>query len=190
MSRLFHSKVKKNLLAITTNTKPPLAFDDIICKTTKKKEQLKLLKNTSLSPEQIISIILYSGSKGYTLSHYYYVGNIETKSKKKNVYTYIYKRKDGTIVSNLTDLSEKELNYLLEKQEITNAIIMDKGDRWFCLFQRKRGIMGKEPGEHGSTPHIHFVSNAYNYRREYIVNQIKNGEYPSGTLHIKLTNYL
>ena len=74
--------------------------------------------------------------------------------------------------------------------KLINAFILDKGCNWFCLCQRKKGILGKESGQRGSVPHMHFISNSFGRERADLVDEIRNGHCPDSSIHIEITDYI
>ena len=188
LKRVLRNKAIAHLLRQLEMTKPPLPFYDIIQQPMKKHEQEKRLGDMSISPKQLMSILIYAGSQGYTLSHYSYV--MKMKTQNYAYFNYAFKQQDGEICTNMHDLlSEGEINYHLNNDELINAFILDREDKWFCLCQRKKGILGKEHGKRGSVPHLHFISNVFNRKREDLVDNIKNGICPDSLVHIKITDY-
>ena len=151
-------------------------------------QQKKCLRDVTISPKQLMSLLVYAGSQGYTLSHYSYFEKI--KSQNKDDLTYAFKLQNGEIIANATNMTDKEIKYHLENDELINAFILDKGDKWLCLCQRKRGILGKEPNKRGSVPHMHFISNAFGRKREDLVNEIRKGKCPDSSIHITITDYI
>ena len=187
ISNLCYNKTLSHLIWILNTTKVPTQFYDIINHPMRKKQQEQCLKNASLSPEQLMSILVYAGSQGYSLSHYSFSENL-CSDNELNRYAFI--RKDGTLNTNIIGKSDKEIKYNLEHKELINAFILDKGDLWLGFFQRKRSILGKETGRRGSVPHLHFISNAFGRKRIEFVTAIKNGNCPDSSVHINLKEYI
>lgn len=185
LKRSFCNKAIGLLLYSVANTNSIKPFDTIINDNLKKHQQETLLKGICLSPFAIMSIFAYAGSKGYTLSHYSFNEKIG-----KDEPIIAFKRSNGEIISNCTSISEEELKWHIENDELINAFILCKGSKWFCLCQRKKGILGKEPGRFGKEPHFHFISDAYNKTIQDVIRTLKGGELPHPAYHIKLTDYL
>ena len=188
LKRVLRNSAVANLLWQLKTTDPPLAFYDIISWQLRKKEQEKRLRNLTITPEQLMSLLIYAGSQGYTLSHYSYRESIN--SSRGEDFQYAFMREKGDIVTNITNKTDKEIRFFLENSELINAFILDKGCNWFCLCQRKKGILGKESGKRGSIPHMHFISNSFSRKRSELVDKIRNGQCPDSSIHIEITDYI
>lgn len=188
LERLLYTRSMLLMATKMYSTKPPMDFYRIINDDLRKNEQCKLLRDCKLYPDQLMSLFVYAGHNGYTISHYSF---FEKKcTQDKTLTSYAFKRQSGDIITNMTDLSNEEIEYNLEHKELINAFILDKEDKWFCLCLRKRGLLGKENGERGSKPHMHFISNKFGKKREGLVKDIKNGKCPDSKIHILITDYI
>lgn len=153
-----------------------------------KKEQIKLLKGISLSIDQLGGLFVQAGSHGYKFCNYHYKG-IPKEYREKDLPTYIYLKDDGNLDTyGVTTLSEGQLKDLVIRSKSIVARILDDGKNWHCFYQTKSGVLGKENGDWGSRPHIHYISDSFGVSREDFVKALKGGHAPSSEVHILLTD--
>lgn len=154
---------------------------------TRKKDQEKLLRDKTVTSENMICWILYSRRIGGTFSQYsYHKGSGSLKGRAPLM---IDASDENNIVTvGNTDLSQAALKHLVENQRVVMAQFVDLPDsRWYCFYRTHRGLAGRESGEHGS--HLHFISSAYGIDREELVKNFKNGECPTNGFHVCLEGY-
>ena len=153
-----------------------------------KKEQERLLKNQTVTPENLICWFLQGGRVKGLFSQYAYDAGIP-KDLKGRAPIMI----DATDVDNIntigkTDLSDAALIQIVENQKKVIAQIMDFPDgRWYCFYRTHRGLAGRESGNHGQ--HLHFISSAYGVARESLIEGFKKGECPGNGYHVHLSGY-
>ncbi len=154
---------------------------------TKKKEQEKLLRDKTVTFENMICWILHSGRIGGTFSQYSYHGG--SGSVKGRAPLMIDASDENNIVAvGNTDLSQEALKHLVENQRVVMAQFVDLPDgRWYCFYRTHRGLAGRESGEQGS--HLHFISSAYGVDRGELVKNFKSGECPTNGFHVRLEGY-
>lgn len=154
---------------------------------TKKKEQKKLLRDKTVTFENMICWILHSGRIGGTFSQYSYHGG--SGSLKGRAPLMIDASDENNIVAvGNTDLSQEALKHLVENQRVVMAQFVDLPDgRWYCFYRTHRGLAGRESGEQGS--HLHFISSAYGVDRGELVKNFKSGECPTNGFHVRLEGY-
>lgn len=154
---------------------------------TKKKEQEKLLRDKTVTFENMICWILHSGRIGGTFSQYSYHGG--SGSLKGRAPLMIDASDENNIVAvGNTDLSQEALKHLVENQRVVMAQFVDLPDgRWYCFYRTHRGLAGRESGDQGS--HLHFISSAYGINREELVKNFKNGECPTNGFHVRMVGY-
>ncbi len=167
----------------------PIQFLKLLDSNLKKKEQIKLLKGVSITPNQLGSLFLEAGKHEYGFSHYM----IDIPQKK---YSESKLPKLVHIVSNNeikhigeTQLTDGQLKEFVESSNFVVARFLDNGKHWHCFLQTRKSIMGKESGFHGSQCHLHYISDRFGRYREEIVNDIKNGSYMTTPVHILLKDY-
>ena len=138
---------------------------------TKKKEQEKLLRDKTVTSENMICWILYSGRIGGTFSQYSYHGGSGNLKGKAPLMIDASDENNIVTVGN-TDLSQAALKHLVENQKVVMSQFVDLPDgRWYCFYRTHRGLAGRESGEQGS--HLHFISSVYGIDRETLVKNFK-----------------
>lgn len=153
----------------------------------KKKEQESLLKDKSITAENLITWFLYAGSKKGLFSMYSYEG-IEDEFVDRTPILIDARDSEHIIAVGKTDLSEAALKHLVYNQNKSIAQFIDFDDgRWFCFYRTFMGLAGREKGNQGS--HMHFISSAYGLDREEIVEDFKKGICPKNGYHIKYDNH-
>lgn len=112
---------------------------------TKKKEQEKLLRDKTVTFENMICWILHSGRIGGTFSQYSYHGG--SGSLKGRAPLMIDASDENNIVAvGNTDLSQEALKHLVENQRVVMAQFVDLPDgRWYCFYRTHRGLAGESP---------------------------------------------
>lgn len=154
---------------------------------TRKKEQEKLLRDKTVTSENMICWILYSGHIGGTFSQYSYHKGCGSLKGRAPLMIDVSDENNIVTVGN-TDLSQAALKHLVENQRVVMAQFVDLPDgRWYCFYRTHRGLAGMESGAHGS--HLHFISSAYGIDREELVKSFKNGECPTNGFHVRLEEY-
>jgi len=149
-----------------------------------------LLKEAILTPKILMGLIITAEKTGYTLSEYtgeHFPKNVDL-SKMPQAYRV---KKNGEVeIFGKTELTNGQLRQALEQRKVTIAKFLDKGEEWHCFFLTFNSLKGKETWLGEKQPHYHYISNAFELSREYVVKQIKSKKYNLGSLpHIKLENY-
>ena len=165
---------------------PPQLYD-ILEKNLYKRDQVRCLKGIELSPLQLGALFIQAGVRGYKFSNYCY------KGKPKNFLenelpSFIFIRDDGNLDKyGSTSLMDGQLKNYVTSSKFILARILDNGEQWHCFYQTKTGLQGKENGDLGSRPHIHYISDSFGISREDFVKALKGGKVPSSKVHILLT---
>ena len=155
--------------------------------TNKKKEQEQLLRDKSITIEDLVSWFLYAESLNGLLSQYSYEDG-ENELNERAPLIIDASNPDDIKTVGKTDLSDAALLHLVETQKKTMAQFIDFEDgRWFCFYRKNKGLAGKERGEHGQ--HLHFISNAYGITREILVADFKRCKCPTNGFHVDLKDY-
>lgn len=157
--------------------------------TDKKKDQIKLLKEASLDPEQLISLIFKSYSDyGYLYSRYLFETIPSGFEKKKFPELYELKE-DGKIWKvGETNLTDGELKHIVENRKVIVSHFFDREDVWHCLFLTYKSVGGLENWKNGQ-PHFHYISSSFGIGRQEFIDSMKNGKYKSTSIHIDLLGY-
>jgi hypothetical protein len=160
-----------------------------LLKADSKKEQLKLLKNLSITPDQLISFIFKAWTDhGFSFSQYkserQHTGLDKTKMPK------LVEIKDGKVNKvGKTSLTDGQLKQAVDHRKVIVAKFFDKRTSWHCLFLTFDSLRGKETWKDGQA-HYHYISDKFGIPRQKVVEQLKSGKYSLGTLpHIDLTDY-
>lgn len=153
-----------------------------------KKQQESLLRNQSMTPEDLMCWILQSGRKGGLFSQYSYDGGVPEELKGRTPIMIDASNPEQIKAIGATDLSDAALMHLMENQSIVIAQIVDlPDDRWYCFYRTHRGLAGRESGKQGQ--HIHFISSSYGIDRDKLVEGFKKGDCPKNGFHVHLSGY-
>lgn len=160
-----------------------------VFKTERKKDQVKLLKATSLTPSELASLIFKAyNDYGFTYSKYLFE-NLPQGFEKRKLPKLFQLKEDGTIEkSGETDLTDGELKQVIEQRKVIVSNFFDKDDIWHCFFATYNGLSGKENWKDGQ-PHFHYISSAFGISREDFLESMKTGDYRSTPIHIDLLEY-
>ena len=149
------------MLTETENAPLPTQVIDLLDKDLKKKDQIALLKEVSISRKQLGTIFLQAGKRGYKFSCYRFKGKPKQYSEK-DLPSLVRLLDDGSVdVWGKTTLTERQLKDLIQSSEFLVARILDNGKHWYCFLQNSKSLQGKEHGELGSQPHIHYFSDSF-----------------------------
>lgn len=166
----------------------PLQLNKLLSSNLFKKEQIRLLKGVSISIAQLGGLFVQAGLLGYRFSNYRFDGNPK-EYREKDLPTFIYLRDDGDLDTyGTTSLSEGQLRDLVKRSKFIVARMLDNGKNWHCFYQTKSGVQGKESGNLGSQPHIHYISDSFGISREDFAKALKGGHVPTSEVHILLKN--
>jgi hypothetical protein len=160
-----------------------------LLKADSKKDQLKLLKNLSISPNQLIAFIFKAWTNhGFLFSQYkserQHAGLDKTKMPK------LIEIKDGKVNKvGKTSLTDGQLKQAVDHRKVIVAKFLDKESSWHCFFLTFDSLKGKETWKDGQA-HYHYISDKFGISRQKVVEQLKSGKYCLGTLpHIDLVGY-
>ena len=166
----------------------PKNFIDLLdCES--KKQQIKLLKGQSISPEQMVAFIIKSYKNlGFMFSQYsamHYPNGIEAKDMP------LFVEIDEDTVNKVghTTLSDNQLKHVVKFRNVTISKFLDRGLIWHCFFLTFRSVFGEESWKDGQ-PHLHYISDKFGITREDVLSELKSKKYNLGNLpHIKFINY-
>lgn len=160
-----------------------------LLKADSKKDQLKLLKNLSISPDQLIAFIFKAWTDhGFSFSQYkserQHAGLDKTKMPELVVI------EDGKVNKvGKTSLTDGQLKQAVDHRKVIVAKFLDKENSWHCLFLTFDSLKGNETWRDGQA-HYHYISDKFGIPRQKVVEQLKSGKYRLGTLpHIDLVGY-
>jgi len=157
-----------------------------------KKEQERILKGATITPEQLAAFVLEAEQRGFTYSRFSEHQNPKSTDPSKLPILFT-KEEDGSIKSiGDTPLSEGQLKQLLNQRKVISVTILDKGDDWHCFFATYRGLAGQEnyKMDEGGQPHLHYISSKWgSVTRQDVIDGARSGRYVSSSVHIDLLAY-
>jgi len=160
-----------------------------LLETTRKKDQVSLLKGLSINPDQLISLIFKSFNDHHYLYSRYRFENLpkDLDDKKRPKVADI--SKEGVIKTvGETELTEAQVKKMINERKVIIAHFFDRGDDWHCLFITYNSIDGRENHKNGQ-PHFHYISSAFGITRDDFIKSMENGNYKSTPIHIDLLEY-
>lgn len=155
---------------------------------TKKREQIKLLKGAKMNSDILMAIIFKAwDEKGMTFSRYvseHYPKNTDEEGMPRVAYL-----KDETIDKiGSTSLSDGQIKHVIENRKVIVANFMESDNDWICFFVTFDSLKGKEGWKNG-TPHYHFISDKFQIPKEKVIRELKSKNYSLGNLpHIEITD--
>lgn len=160
-----------------------------LLETTRKKDQVSLLKGLSLNPNQLMSLIFKSYSDYGFLYSKYLFENQPKGFEGRKLPKLIHLKEDGTIEKvGETDLTDGELKNIIEHRKVIVSHFFEKDDLWHCFFLTYSSIGGKENWKDGQA-HFHYISSAFGITKHDFVESMKTGNYKSTSIHIDLLEY-
>ncbi len=160
-----------------------------LLETTRKKDQVSLLKGLSINPDQLISLIFKSFNDHHYLYSRYRFENLpkDLDDKKRPKVADI--SKEGVIKTvGETELTEGQVKKMINERKVIIAHFFDRGDDWHCLFITYNSIDGRENHKNGQ-PHFHYISSAFGITRDDFIKSMESGNYKSTPIHIDLLEY-
>lgn len=160
-----------------------------LLETTRKKDQVSLLKGLSINPDQLISLIFKSFNDHHYLYSRYRFENLpkDLDDKKRPKVADI--SKEGVIKTvGETELTEGQVKKMINERKVIIAHFFDRGDDWHCLFITYNSIDDRENHKNGQ-PHFHYISSAFGITRDDFIKSMENGNYKSTPIHIDLLEY-
>lgn len=160
-----------------------------VLETTRKKDQVSLLKGVTINPQQLYFLITEAYQKHSYLYSRYRFETLPEDLKNEKIPIVAELKEDDSINSiGSTDLSDGEIKRMLEQRKVIVAHFLDRGENWHCLFTTYNSLGGKENYKSGQ-PHFHYISNAFGISREDFIESMKNGKYKATSIHIDLLDY-
>ena len=156
--------------------------------TSRKRDQERLLKGNSVTPEDLICWFLRGGRYNGVFSQYSYDGGVPAEYRGKAPILIDATKVDYVEAIGHSTLSDAAMKHVVETQNKVIAQFLDLPDgRWYCFYRTHRGIAGRESGSRGQ--HMHFISSAYGNDRPSLVAGFKEGVCPSNGFHVHLSGY-
>lgn len=154
-----------------------------LLETTKKSDQIKLLKLSSLSPQIMLNYTAFAfNSFGYLYSQYRferYPKNIDL-SKMPTLFV-----NESDIIKKVgdTEYNDGQLKNAIIQRKVIIANFLDLGEIWHCFFTTYDSL-GRLESWQGGTPHYHYLSNSFGVSREEVITRMQNGNYIQSSIHI------
>lgn len=181
------NEMTEALLTEIENKPLPTQIIQLLENNLKKKEQVSLLKGVTLKKEQLGTMFLQAGKRGYKFSSYHFEGKPK-QFDEKELPSFVYLRDNGDVeFGGETNLTKGQMKDLVLSSDFLVSRILDNGKHWHCFFQNAKSLQGKEGGKYGSQPHLHYISDSFGISKEDLVKSLKNGSYPHTPVHILLT---
>ena len=169
------NEMTEALLTEIENKPLPPQIIQLLEQDLKKKEQVSLLKGVSLNKEQIGTLFLQAGKRGYKFSSYRFEGKPK-QFDEKELPSFIYLRDNGDVeFGGETNLTKGQMKDLVLSSDFLVSRILDNGKHWHCFFQNAKSLQGKEGGKFGSQPHLHYISDSFGIAKEDLVKSVKSG---------------
>lgn len=154
-----------------------------------KKEQLKLLKNLTITPDILMAFIFKAWTDfGFSFSQY--SSHHHSTGLDKGKMPLLVEIKDGKVRKvGETMLTDGQLKQAVEHRKVIVSKFFDNEKSWHCLFLTFDSLKGKESWKDGQ-PHYHYISDKFGIPRAEVVKQLKSKNYKLGNLpHIALLDY-
>lgn len=160
-----------------------------LLETTKKSEQIKLLKGQSINPDQLMALIF----KSYEILGMVYSRYLFEKLSKgidpENLPKIIHVLDDGKVKTvGKTEMTEGQLKNVIRYRKSIVAHFFEKDGDWHCLFVTYASMRGEENWKNGQ-PHFHYISSAFGISKEDFIKSMEDGNYKSTSVHIDLLDY-
>lgn len=160
-----------------------------LLKSEKKKDQIRLLKEVSITPDQLIAFIFKAHSVyEFTFSQYRSEHNNSNVNNEKM--PTILEVREG-IVNKVGDttLTDRQLKQSIEQRTVVISKFLYRGNTWHCFFVTYNSLAGKENRNDGQ-PHYHYISDKFGLAREQVVEELKKKEYKLNNCpHIPILDY-
>ncbi len=157
--------------------------------TTRKKDQVNLLKGLTINPDELMSLIFKSYSDYGFLYSKYLFENLPNGMEGKKLPKLFHIKDDETIEKvGETDLTDGELKNVIEHRKVIVSHFFEKEDIWHCFFLTYNSIAGKENHNNGQ-PHFHYISSGFGISKEDFIESMRNGNYKSTSVHFDLLEY-
>ena len=154
-----------------------------------KKDQIKLLRNQNLTPEQLMAFITIAWTDyGYYYSKYsaeHLHKGLENEVLPKFLHV------EGETITKVgeTTLSDGQLKNLVEHRKVTVSNFLDNGPNWHCFYITFNSIRGKEKAWKNGQAHYHYFSDKFGIPRNELVERLKSENLPTSPVHIDLLDY-
>ena len=155
-----------------------------------KNEQKQILKGLSLTSDELM-LFIFKAWEDYGFTYSMYVSHHSPNGLDKNrMPAFAYKEEDDKIISvGNTDLTDGQIKQAIDQRKALVSKFLDNGNKWICFFQTYRSLKGEESYK-GGHPHLHYISDAWGFSRNYVLEQLKSKDYKLPSLpHIDYHTY-
>lgn len=181
-------KCAKEQIATMASLELPESIKTLFQKELSKKEQISLLKGTSIRTEQLGTIFIYANDMGYKFSNYRFSGT-PIKYVGADLPSFIHLKDDSAIEHyGETSLTDGQMKEIVSISQFVLARILNNGKHWHCFYQTRKGLLGQEPGTYGHMSHIHYISDSFGISLDDLVKGFKGGICPHSKVHIILND--
>lgn len=154
-----------------------------------KKEQVRLLRGSSLTTNQLIKWVFIAWEKYGLKFSQFHIEHLSKDIPENEMPVIVDVSGDKVKKVGKTTLSDKQLRHAMEFRKVVVAKFLEHDDEWHCLFLTYDSIKGKESWKDGQ-PHFHYISDKFGISREEVENQLRGKKYNLGSLpHIDLLKY-
>ncbi|KAA6345769.1 hypothetical protein EZS27_006705 [termite gut metagenome] len=160
-----------------------------LLETSKKKEQISLLKGMTLTPDQLMKIIFTSYSEHKYLYSKYNIEILAPNIAGKKPPKIAHLKEDGTIHKiGETDMTDGEIKNMIESRKVIVSHFLEREAEWHCFFTTYNGLGGKENYKDGQA-HFHYISSSFGISKDDFIESMRSGNYKSTSVHIDLFDY-
>lgn len=153
----------------------------------KKANQIAFWKEQRISFKELISLLLKLDEMGYLYSQIRYRGCVPNVNKEDLPFLINVEDKNTLNIIGETFLSEGSLRTAVNQTKNVVAKIVEKGEEWHCFYFTFKGVAGREAGEQGGKPHLHYVSNGFGINLDRMKADFKSGNCPHSPIHVEIT---
>ena len=148
------------------------------------KEQNKILKDVTMTSDDILWLNKEAQDNGYLMDIYHEEKYPEKFNEKKHPVLF-HQKEDGTIEKmGQTEMTDGEMRAMLEQRKVIQARVYHKGNIWHCFYFTYKGLAGKEVGLMGLKPHYHYLSDKSGITWDELIRRIKDCDMPTSKVHV------
>jgi hypothetical protein len=133
---------KQSIEMVSSYSKIPVPIQlKNILHTKGKRNQEKLLKGFSFTPEEFISFLLFAGRNSYTFSQIFYERDVPNDLKDR-IPIVIDASNDPITTIGKTDLSVDALKHIVREKKRIIAQFLTNNENWICFYRTSKGLSG------------------------------------------------
>jgi hypothetical protein len=157
--------------------------------TTRKKDQIPLLRGMTLNPDELYSLIIKAYKDFGFLYSTYCFENLPRGLEDKKLPLLIRVKDDETIEKvGDTDLNDRQLKNIMVQRNVVVSHFFEQDDLWHCFFITYNSIAGRENHNNGQ-PHFHYFSSGFGISKEDFIESMRTGNYRATSVHFDLLDY-